>query len=179
MNWDLVTNNIGLIYEAIKRLGLYNEKDYYYDIGLMGLINAANTYDPDRGFKFTTLALTCIRNQILQDIRKNKTKAQRTCSLDLCVSEDNDLYLIDIIPGDLNVEEELINEEEKELLHRAISKLNYRERKFIKYYTEHQTMTQCELAKSLNISQAHVSRRMKEIINKLRILMKYYYQEVV
>lgn len=45
---DLVLNNTNLIYYILQKMGLYSQKEYYYDIGMMGLVKAASTYDPDK-----------------------------------------------------------------------------------------------------------------------------------
>ena len=45
---DLVLENVNLIYHILKKMNLYQEKEYYYEIGLMGLVKAASVYDPSK-----------------------------------------------------------------------------------------------------------------------------------
>lgn len=47
-----------------------NREDFY-SIGVMGLMHAANTYDPSRGASFKTFAYTAIRGAILDEIRRH------------------------------------------------------------------------------------------------------------
>lgn len=47
-----------------------NREDFY-SIGVMGLMHAANTYDPGRGASFKTFAYTAIRGAILDEIRRH------------------------------------------------------------------------------------------------------------
>lgn len=47
------------------------DRDDFYSVGVMGLIHAANTYDPQRGASFKTFAYTAIRGAILDEVRKH------------------------------------------------------------------------------------------------------------
>ena len=90
MNRDeLVLNNTKLIYMVLKQLGLYNQRDEYYDVGMIGLMKAANKFDPSKGTKFNTYASHIIRTTILYEIRKeNQPKRQsnkNTISLDTVI----------------------------------------------------------------------------------------------
>lgn len=46
-------------------------RDDFYATGVIGLIHAATTYDPNRGASFKTFAYTAIRGAILDEIRKH------------------------------------------------------------------------------------------------------------
>ena len=45
---DLVLDNTNLIYYVLQKMNLYNQREYYYDIGMMGLVKAASTFDPNK-----------------------------------------------------------------------------------------------------------------------------------
>lgn len=47
------------------------DRDDFYSVGVIGLIHAANTYDPGRGASFKTFAYTAIRGAILDEVRKH------------------------------------------------------------------------------------------------------------
>lgn len=47
------------------------DRDDFYSVGVMGLMHAANTYDPTRGASFKTFAYTAIRGAILDEVRKH------------------------------------------------------------------------------------------------------------
>lgn len=73
--------------------------------GNIGLVEAAETFDPTRGFKFISYAVNHIRMRILSAITKkgrivsdyHKGVTSHHTSLDAPVSDDNDTILSDII----------------------------------------------------------------------------------
>ncbi len=46
-------------------------REDFYSVGVMGLMHAAATFDPNRGASFKTFAYTAIRGAILDEIRKH------------------------------------------------------------------------------------------------------------
>jgi len=47
------------------------DRDDFYSVGVMGLMHAAATFDPQRGASFKTFAYTAIRGAILDEVRKH------------------------------------------------------------------------------------------------------------
>ena len=47
------------------------DRDDFYSAGTIGLINAAENYDPERGASFKTFAYTAIRGAILDELRRH------------------------------------------------------------------------------------------------------------
>lgn len=47
------------------------DRDDFYSVGVMGLMHAASTFDPQRGASFKTFAYTAIRGAILDEVRKH------------------------------------------------------------------------------------------------------------
>ncbi len=47
------------------------DREDFYSVGVMGLMQAASTYDPTRGASFKTFAYTAIRGSILDEIRRH------------------------------------------------------------------------------------------------------------
>lgn len=70
---NLITDNLKLVHFVIKKMNLYNSNDYedYYQVGIIGLINAANTYNEKLKISFSTYGYVCIKNEILKYIKKN------------------------------------------------------------------------------------------------------------
>ncbi len=61
----LVIDNSRLIYDVLKNFNYdYNEKEDLFSTGMLGLINAAATYDQTKDIKFATYAYVCIKNEI-------------------------------------------------------------------------------------------------------------------
>lgn len=178
MKEELILDNVGLVYHVLQKMNLYDQRDYYYSAGIIGLIKAANAFDPEKGIKFATYASRCIQNEILMECRRlNAVRRQNnTVSLYEPVSNDTEgLLVMDFISSDFDIEEDYINKEQKKALNKAISMLNDDEKELINCYY-YKNMNQCELAKKFGITQCSISRNLTKCYKKLR---KYYkYEEV-
>lgn len=70
--------------------------------GLLGLVKAANTFDSERGTKFSTYAALCIQNEMLMYMRKVRRYFGKEISLEEPVSTDETgmvLTIADTIEG--------------------------------------------------------------------------------
>lgn len=144
-------------------------------IGTIGLIKAINTFKIDKNIKLATYASRCIENEILMFLRKNnKTKSEVSIDEPLNVDyEGNELLLSDILGTDNDIiYKNLEIEVEKDLLFKAIEKLNKREKKIIELrfgiFTNKEELTQKEVADLLGISQSYISRLEKKIMSRLK-----------
>ena len=183
MKDDLILNNTKLIYYVLKEMNLFDKVDEYYDIGLIGLVRAANNYKKETGFEFSTYAYTSIRNEILNDLRMNRTNKRKinhhTISLSKVAheSEKEDVLLEDYIASDVNVEEEVYHKLLLEELDKCIMKLPPRERICLIYnyglYGVNKT-TQTEIANELCLTQTVVSRSIKKAEKLLYNMLKDY-----
>ena len=180
MKENLILDNIKLIYYVLKKLHLSGESDEYFDIGMIGLCKAADTYDTDKKIAFTTYAYKCITTQILYEIKSrnsNKSKINyNTISLSkpLATDGDRDILLEDVLANDINIEEEICYKETLEELDKYIDKLPPREKVVLIYHyglNGVRKHTQCEIADILKISQPQVSRSIKKGIKMLRETM--------
>lgn len=151
-------------------------------IGSIGLIKGINTFNPTKNIKLATYASRCIENEILMYLRKNnKTKLEVSIDEPLNVDWDgNELLLSDILGTEEDViSKDIESEVEKNLLYKAIGKLNQRERVIVEMRyglnnADGEEMTQKEVADSLGISQSYISRLEKKIIQRLkREIVKY------
>ncbi|WP_449537951.1 sigma-70 family RNA polymerase sigma factor [Ferdinandcohnia sp. Marseille-Q9671] len=59
-----------MIYQVIKRLRLYGDKENFYQIGLIGLWEASTRFDPKKGVEFSTFAYSTIRGKLLDHLKK-------------------------------------------------------------------------------------------------------------
>lgn len=165
----LVLDNQKLVYHVIKRLDLYNKLEDYFDIGLIGLCKAAQTFKPENGSRFSTYACVCIRNDILMEIRNENRQCDAyaiSFSSIISSSKDNDLSLEDIL-SDYELENDILNREELISLITSIEKLNEEDKTIINLYF-YQNKTQKQIAQILNMSQAQASRRIQRALNNLR-----------
>lgn len=178
MNDDLVLNNVKLINYVINKMGLMESREHFYDVGMIGLVRAAKCFDPNKGVTFGTYGIWCIKNEILKDIRKQKSVHNKanynTISLDASVNDDGEteLALKDMIADKFDLEKYIIEQEEIEKLYKAISQLPFRDKFILDCTYGPDELTQAEVAKMLGIKQASVSRRLQRIYKKLRKLME-------
>ena len=70
---ELVTQNIGLVRHVLEKttrhLPRYVDREDLYEAGMVGLLEAADRYDPSRKTQFSTYAVTRIRGAILDAMR--------------------------------------------------------------------------------------------------------------
>ncbi len=144
-------------------------------IGSIGLIKAINTFKLDKNIKLATYASRCIENEILMHLRKtNKIKSEISIDEPLNVDyEGNELLLSDILGTENDIiYKDIEFEVEKDLLFKALNKLNPREKKIIELrfgiLKDGDELTQKEVADLLGISQSYISRLEKKIISRLK-----------
>ena len=146
-------------------------------IGTVGLMKAANSFDPDKNIKLATYASRCIENEILMYLRKTSGQ-KREISIDEPLNVDwdgNELLLSDVLGSDADVVCRRIEEvEERKMVRRSVAELEPREREIIELrfgLSGGRERTQKEVADLLGISQSYISRLEKKIMERLRIRM--------
>lgn len=172
----LIEHNLRLVVYVAKR---YDNStncplEDLISIGTIGLVKAINTFKADKNIKLATYASRCIENEILMYLRKNN-KIRYEISLDEPLNIDydgNELLLGDIVGTDDNlVEQEMMKSDQRKLFYEALKDLNEREKEILilRYgLSNHDELTQKDVAKLLGISQSYISRLEKKIIKKLR-----------
>lgn len=137
----------------------FDQKEELFQVGLIGLIKAVDTFDIDKGFSFSTYAKKCIMNEISMYFRKNNKDENHLNDL-------NDLNDF----SDIDLEENYIEQEEKIIILKMIKDLPEREREIILMYFGFygKLYTQLEIANKFGIGQSYVSRLIKSIIVKFR-----------
>ncbi|MFS0821443.1 sigma-70 family RNA polymerase sigma factor [Bacillus sp. 1P02SD] len=66
-----------LIFQVIKDLRLYGDKECFYQSGLIGLWEASTRFDPDKGVEFSTFAYSTIRGKLLDHLKKEALHRER------------------------------------------------------------------------------------------------------
>lgn len=172
----LIEHNLRLVVYVAKR---YDNStncplEDLISIGTIGLVKAINTFKADKNIKLATYASRCIENEILMYLRKNN-KIRYEISLDEPLNIDydgNELLLGDIVGTDDDlVEQEMMKSDQIKLFYEALKDLNEREKEILilRYgLSNHDELTQKDVAKLLGISQSYISRLEKKIIKKLR-----------
>ena len=172
----LIEHNLRLVVYVAKRYDNSTNcpSEDLISIGTIGLVKAINTFKADKNIKLATYASRCIENEILMYLRKNN-KIRYEISLDEPLNIDydgNELLLGDIVGTDDDlVEQEMMKSDQRKLFYEALKDLNEREKEILilRYgLSNHDELTQKDVAKLLGISQSYISRLEKKIIKKLR-----------
>lgn len=170
MKERLFNDNINLAYYVARKINIPNMLDEdKFQISMLALWEACETYDPNRNLKFSTYACACIKNKLLITKRR---KSIDTVSLDTPLKTGEDLCLEDIIASDVDVtssvQDDIMLVEINKLKEKYLSRM---EQQVIDLYYM-QDKTQVEISEILGISQAQISRYKTKAINKLRYLIK-------
>lgn len=176
MQEELITKNINLIYVVLKKYHLYGDLEEYFDIGMIGLVKGAKSYDESKGYKPSTYLTTCISRTIFRYIRNQKMIKRgggtKNISIYTPINDDGkEIYLVDTIPSNEDIEENAIKKEQIEFIYKEIFKLKERDKFIIcsKYeLLGYEKLTQDELAKSTGISQSQVCRIIKKFKEDVR-----------
>ena len=177
---ELIEHNLRLVvYIVNKHYGDSKEQEDLISIGTIGLIRAAETFDPEKAISFSTYASTCIRNQIKMYFRKTKHKSSEVYMNEPIDTDKNgnELTIADIFKDSTCVDDEVdLRINMKKLYELVNTILDERERLIIsKRYglicsdgTVSRPLAQREVAKLLNISRSYVSRIEKKALEKLK-----------
>lgn len=170
----LILDNIKLIYMVLKKMHLYKYADEYFDIGMIGLVSAAKTFDKSKGYKPSTYLANCIANEILNYLRLQNTKKRNNGIKDISIYTlvgKDEKYLLEVIPSNENIEEDAVKKEQLEFMYKEIFKLSERNKFIIcSVYglLGYKELTQIEIAKELGISRSLVSRTVKKFVENVR-----------
>ena len=177
----LIERNLRLVAHVVKKY--YDENRENQDlisIGIVGLIKAVNTYNPDKGNRLVTYAAKCIENELLMMLRAEK-KRSKDVSLNEPIGTDkegNTISLIDVVENDeMDTLEQIEKAENISLVQKYVAQsLNEREKEILilRYgLSNNDELTQKDVADLLGISQSYISRLEKKIIKKLRSQLNY------
>lgn len=159
---ELVENNLGLVGDRVKKLNLnFQESEEMFHVGVIGLIKAAEKYDPTRNATFATYASRCIDNEFYMEFRKRK-KHNKVTSLEtpILVQEDENLVLGDTIQDtSIRIEDDTETNERVEIaIDIILNHLEEKNRRVVLLSAAGYKQTR--ICKELNYSQSYVSRIM-------------------
>lgn len=149
------------------------ERDDLVSWGMMGLVNAARAWDPNRGVSFSTLACRAIERMIIRGVNREwkPEREQSTVSLDQLISggrsEGSEDRFVDHLPADEDVEERMLDTEREVLVRTALDSLPADQRQLLKrHYLDDESVQ--DIARDLGISRQGVYSREKAIFRQLR-----------
>jgi len=171
----MILENLNLVYFILKQMGLYKDKEEWFDVGIIGLIKGIKGYNPDYGLALSTFVCRCIKNEILIEIRKNNSNKGKVNMN--CVSLEQEIYnngagepilLKDQISSDYDLEKEIIK---NDVMLNLLNVLNDKE-KYVLVHTYglfgNEIYKQCKMSKELKKSQTQISRILKKAIEKIK-----------
>lgn len=100
----LIVENLALVHFIIwKYFPGYGRDEDMFQTGCIGLIRAANKFDPDRDIEFSTYASRAIRNEIGMHLRKlDKRKKIKMISIQEPVNDDQNIE--DVLIGETGID---------------------------------------------------------------------------
>ena len=172
----LIERNLRLVAHIAKKYyGENRDNEDLISIGIIGLIKAVNTYNPQKGNRLVTYASKCIENELLMMLRSEKKKSKEV-SLNEPIGMDkegNTISLIDVVETDEMAMADRIEKAEdivrvREYVDRVLTK---REKEIItKRYglVNGSPITQKKVGNQMGISRSYVSRIEKKALEKLK-----------
>lgn len=181
-----VNENINLIWKVIHDMKLEDSEDYF-QIGCIGLINGLKNFDEEKS-KPGTYLYYCIKNEILKEINywdRQKRKRTNELSLDYIYEVDesgNEHNLMEIIPSDIDIEEEVYTNMQIEKLQYVMKRiLDKTEYDYLVY--KYGLFGNKELGANKASEKVKRSRQMgwsieRRALNKLRWFYKRYPEDI-
>lgn len=181
----LLEGNLRLVQAVVSRFAFtVKDREDLIQAGTLGLINAMEHFDFQRGVPFGTYAFPFIKGEVIKALAEMKGQRkgfyrQKLTELSqkdgsFRFSAGNPLSIEELTEAAENIafadplaEEEFSAVEERLSLEKAVSRLGYGE-KLLLYYRYIAGKSQKEVGNILRLSQTRISRKEKEILAKLR-----------
>lgn len=178
-------DNIKLVHSAIQQFrGMVNATIDYSDLFQMasvGFLKGLETYDTDNGSALSTYLVTCMKNQVLYETRAGRAKSRTAVVLsyegtligkdgkEMSGAENRDLHEFDSIHNQpQSMEDQVEQQEQVSVVHRIMDKyLTDTEKQLM--YMHANGSTQNDIAKTLKLSQANVSKMIRQ--TRFKILL--------
>lgn len=160
---QVVLNNVGMVGIVLKSLNLNPLDEDLFATGLVGVVKAVNTFNPDKGVKFTTYVTPIIQNEILMTFRKKRIIPAFSLDEPCDSGNGESVDFSEMIADNRRFEEEVIADIQAGEI---ILCLNEREKEIISLRMDGKK--QKEIAKICVISQSYASRIIKSVYKKWR-----------
>ncbi|UCF32585.1 MAG: sigma-70 family RNA polymerase sigma factor [Phycisphaerales bacterium] len=164
----LVNENLGLVYEMRRRTRISEvDGDDLSSEGLWTLFRAVNSFDPWRGFRFSTYACRSIIRGLLALVKKKRRQSEQLIE----VGDDADEAIV-WRRGQEDVEQQILEERMSKLLDENLAGLTPAERLIIERRILHPPSQRPEplhaLAKMFKLSKERVRQMQIAALEKLR-----------
>ncbi|MBR4940844.1 MAG: sigma-70 family RNA polymerase sigma factor [Clostridia bacterium] len=170
----LIEHNLRLVAHVIKKYyASTGDQDDLISIGIIGLIKAIKTFDPDKNTRLATYAARCVENEIFMHFR-----TLRRQSAEISLSEPLDpegdggsLELEDVLCFEEDVLDKLVQSDKGAILRKCVDTvLDPREKEIVSLrygLFGGAPLPQREVARVTGISRSYVSRLEKKALEKL------------
>lgn len=178
----LVEENLRLVYKACHKYKEVSKEKYCFDElvseGTIALIQAVDRFDVKKGFAFSTYAVATIDFALRAMIYRDKRYYVRVGDKegggfipvyteylnDTIKSEGNTVEKVELLADDFNWDDM----SDSIAINNELNKLSSEDKNILSdyYYKE---MTQKEIASKLDISQVQVSRKLKKIMDLIKL----------
>lgn len=183
---QMAEENVKLVYYVVNSyLSTNISQDELQSVAFLGYAKALDRFENDRGVKFSTYAINVMKNEILFFLRHETKHRRNGISMNFALSKDEfgrDLLIEDTIDpqedDEKSLEDMAVLNEYGKILHEIIAELPDKERYILTYrfgLAGGVIKTQREIAEVIDMSQANVSKIEKNIIDKMRKIMKSEY----
>ena len=172
----LVNANMKLVYWYIDNYIICNRDEYdeIFSVSCEALMESFYKYDFNKGVKFSTFLITCIRNKILKYFR-NEKKYKNIISLDEEMYDDSDIIFKDMIIDNSSFEEDIVDrydvEYKNNIIMLELEKLSEVDRKIIGLYfgfIDGKIYGQSEISRMIGLSQGYISKRISRVLKQIR-----------
>ena len=154
----LIEYNLRLVAHIVKKYqSAEDDMEELISIGTIGLIKAVDTFDPDKGKRFSSYASRCIENELRMELRRVR-KAGVQVSLQEPLEAGGQLTLADTLPDDAEMEADCEQRADAARLRGLVDALPPRERAVMRmrYGFGGGPRTQQQTAQALGISRSYV-----------------------
>lgn len=174
---DQIAKHSGLIYKQLTAFNLLYDQDaesFAYE----ALHRAVLTFKPEAGNAFSTYAVCCINNELRKHLRTLNRKRQiEIVSYDAPLTSDESYCLADTLEQPESVEQTLISEESSRYIIAAFKTeyalLSPKHQRVVRmFYGYEGKVTQREIATSVGVTQATVSKIVSAFKHRVKLRME-------
>ena len=167
---EIISNNMKLVYYLVHKSGFDNTEDNY-QIGLVGLIRAVDTFDIYSNYSFSTYAAKCIKNELNMYYRSYyKEKAEYI--LDAPNNKTSKEPLIEYISDGVDITSNIDSKSFSEVLTRLVTSIdNERDKKILNLYLglNGKNYRQKDIADIFGLDKSTVGRLIKKYLELFKI----------
>lgn len=160
---QVVLNNVGIVGIVLKSLNLNTQDEDLYSIGMIGVVKAINTFNPDKEVKFSAYATPIIRNEILMTFRKKRIIPAFSLDEPYGLGNGESVNFSEMIADSKRFDDEVIADMQ---MNQMLQTLSDRDKEIISLSIEGKK--QREIAEVCGVSQSQVSKIRKSIYKKWR-----------